>query len=169
MTTAAYTLGRRFMADLPRQADLMEALEHFCRTYAVQAGVFSVIGALTSATIGAFDQKQQVYVTHQEVSHLEIVSCMGNISMENGQLCLKAHAMLADCEGHVTGGRLFSESPIFYAELDLQEFIGQPMVRAYDPLTGLQLWSRGASNAINPGGHDASEDSKSPTIETQTR
>jgi predicted DNA-binding protein with PD1-like motif len=159
MTAAAYSLGRRFLADLPRQADLMESLEHFCRAHAIRAGVFSVIGALTAATIGAFDQKQQVYVTHQEESPLEIVSCMGNISMENGQASLKAHAMLADVEGRVTGGRLFSPSPIFYAELDLQEFIGQPMVRAYDPLTGLTLWSRGASNAINPGGHDASEDS----------
>jgi predicted DNA-binding protein with PD1-like motif len=169
MSAAIYTLGRRFLADLPRQADLMESLTQFCQARAIGAGAFAVIGALKSATIGIFDQKQQVYVTHTEGSTLEIVSCTGNISIENGRPCLKAHTLLADIEGRVTGGRLFSPSPIFYAELDLQEFIGQPMARAYDPLTGLQLWSRRVSNDILPGGHDAHHDSKSQAVETQTR
>lgn len=101
---------------------------------------FSVIGAVSSATIGAYDQKQQVYVTSKEEAPLEIVSCIGNVSLKDGKPFIHAHILLADEQGKTIGGHLFSETIIYAGEINLQELTGKPMERTYDNDTGLMLW-----------------------------
>jgi len=38
------------------------------------------------------------------------------------------------------GGHLFSDTILFAGEIRLQELIGNPLERAYDERTGLNLW-----------------------------
>ena len=102
---------------------------------------FFVVGSVSSATFGSYDQKQLVYVTTTEETDLDIVVCTGNVSMQNGTPVAEAHIVLGDKQGNITGGRLFSETIIFAGEIDLQELIGKPLERVYDDTTGLMLWS----------------------------
>ncbi|MBC8198598.1 MAG: DNA-binding protein [Desulfobacteraceae bacterium] len=132
--------GRIFVGRLPHGKDLILSVEEFCEDASIQMATFSVIGAVSSATIGAYDQKQQVYVTVKEEAPLEIVSCMGNVSLKDGKPFIHAHILLADEQGKTIGGHLFSETIIFAGEINLQELTGKPMKRTYDNDTGLMLW-----------------------------
>jgi predicted DNA-binding protein with PD1-like motif len=132
--------GRIFMGRLPQGGDLINSIEEFCKKALIQMATFSVIGAVSSATIGAYDQKQQVYVTFKEEAPLEIVSCIGNVSLKDGKPFIHAHILLADEQGKTIGGHLFSETIIYAGEINLQELAGKPMERTYDSNTGLMLW-----------------------------
>jgi len=132
--------GRIFIGRLPHGGDLINSIEEFCKKALVQMATFSVIGAVSSATIGAYDQKQQVYVTFKEEAPLEIVSCIGNVSLKDGKPFIHAHILLADEQGKTIGGHLFSETIIYAGEINLQELTGKPMERTYDSNTGLMLW-----------------------------
>jgi len=132
--------GRIFVGRLPHGRELINSIEEFCKKALIQMATFSVIGAVSSATIGAYDQKQQVYVTFKEKAPLEIVSCTGNVSLKDGKPFIHAHILLADEQGKTIGGHLFSETIIYAGEINLQELTGKPMERTYDNNTGLMLW-----------------------------
>ena len=132
--------GRLFAGRLSHGGDLINTIEEFCKKASIRMATFSVIGAVSSATIGAYDQKQQVYVTFKEEAPLEIVSCIGNVSLKDGKPFIHAHILLADEQGKTIGGHLFSETIIYAGEINLQELTGKPMERTYDNDTGLMLW-----------------------------
>ena len=132
--------GRRFVCRLPHGKDLITSIEDFCIELSIQMATFSIIGAVASVTFGAYDQKQQVYVTFKEESPLEIVNCIGNVSLKNGDPVVHAHIVLGDKQGKTLGGHLFSETILFAGEIDLQELIGKPLEKVYDDTTGLMVW-----------------------------
>jgi len=140
LTCSEFTLGRRFVGRLPHGKDLITSIEDFCKASSIQMATFSVIGAVSSATLGAYDQKQQVYATFTEEEPLEIVSCTGNVSLLDQDSVVHAHIILGNLEGKTIGGHVFSETIIYAAEIDLQELTGDPLERAYDDTTGLMLW-----------------------------
>lgn len=133
--------GRILIGRLPHGKDILQSIEAVCKEYSIKMAVFSLIGAVSSATIGAYDQNRKVYDTFKAESPLEIVTCMGNISIKEGQPFVHAHIVLADEKGKTLGGHLFSESIIFAGELYLMELSGEPLHRKHDETTGLMLWS----------------------------
>jgi len=135
-----FTPGRYFVGRLPYEKDLITSIENFCRESSIQTATFSVIGAVSSYTIGTYDQNQQVYVTKTETAPLEIVTCIGNVSLKEGSPFIHAHIVLGDEQGKTTSGHLFSETILFAGEITLQEFTGKPLERTYDEKTGLFLW-----------------------------
>ncbi|QTA92363.1 PPC domain-containing DNA-binding protein [Desulfonema magnum] len=141
LTCKEFSPGRRFIGCLPHNKDIITSLEDFCKENSIQMATFSLIGAVTSFTIGAYDQKQQVYVTFTEKAPLEIVTCTGNVSLKDGTPFIHAHIVLGDEQGKTFGGHLFSETLIFAGEIDLQEFTGKPLERVTDKTTGLMLWN----------------------------
>jgi predicted DNA-binding protein with PD1-like motif len=72
---------------------------------------------------------------------LSILSCTGNISLQDGKPVVHAHFSLVDMEGRIFGGHALSESTIFAGEVHLTALSGPPLERIYDPTTGLMLWS----------------------------
>ena len=143
MEKLAYTefkLGRLFMGRLPHGQDLIASIEGFCQEASIQTATFSLIGAVSSFTIGAYDQKQQVYITATEKGPFEIITCTGNVSLMDGKPFVHAHIALGDQDGMLAGGHLFSETIIYAGEICLQELAGKPLERTYDETTGLSLW-----------------------------
>ena len=136
-----FKLGRRLLGRLPHGKDLITSIENFCTASDIQAATFSVIGAVSSATIGAYDQKQRVYVTFTENMPMEVVTCIGNVSLKDQAPVIHAHIVLGDERGKIIGGHLFSETILYAGEMDLQELIGKPLERVCDRKTGLFLWS----------------------------
>ncbi len=140
MPHCEYNTGRCLLATLKPGEDLIGAIEQFCRAVSVETACCSVWGAVSAFTIGVYDQQQQVYVTHSETAPREILSCTGTVSMQEGMPVVHARIVLADEAGGVTGGRLFSDTRIFAAELLLKELIGPPPKRGYDSDIGMMLW-----------------------------
>ncbi|MBW2603060.1 MAG: DUF296 domain-containing protein [Deltaproteobacteria bacterium] len=136
-----FKLGRRLLGRLPYGKDLITSIVEFCTASDIQAATFSVIGSVSSATIGIYDQKQHIYVTFTENVAMEIVNCIGNVSLKDKTPVIQSHIVLADEHGKIIGGHLFSETILFAGEIDLQEMIGKPLERVYDDKTGLMLWN----------------------------
>ena len=132
--------GRYLIGRLPHGEDLLRSIELICESYGIRMATFALIGAVSSATIGAYDQKQQVYVTIRKQIPLEIVTCSGNISLKEGKPFVHAHITLSDEEGKTLGGHLFSETTVYAGEIHIQELTGEPLNREYDETTGLMLW-----------------------------
>lgn len=137
---ATFEAGRCMLGRLPHGKDLLKTIEEFCAQNSIQTGVFSIIGSVTSATLGSYDQNQQVYVTFKKEEPLEIVNCTGNVSLKDGKVAVHAHAVLADMNGQTIGGHIFSETIVYAAEIYLRELLGKPLEREYDSITGLSLW-----------------------------
>ena len=135
-----FKTGRYLVGRLPHGEDLLQSIERICESYGIRMATFTLIGAVSSATIGAYDQKQQVYVTMKKDTPLEIVTCLGNVSLKEGQPFVHAHILLGDEAGSTLGGHLFSETLIYAGEIHIQELIGAPLNRTYDETTGLMLW-----------------------------
>ncbi len=142
-----FSKGREFVGRMPKDRDIVAAIETFCVRNAIMSGTVSLIGAVSSATLGTYDQKQQVYVTFKKEGHLEILSCLGNISLKDETPFLHAHIILADETGHTIGGHLFSETICFAGEIYIKELTGTPLNRKYDQSTGLMLWDMATDDA----------------------
>ncbi len=143
------------MGRLPGGEDLIAAVVAFCRQAGLHTAVFSVVGTVAAYTIGAFDPVQQVYVTENEIAPFDIAACRGNVSMKGSELSVRAHICLADAQGRVVAGRLFSETPVREAEIELLEITGPVFDRRYDSSLGLDLWPQripgaGAANGERP-------------------
>ncbi len=140
LTCSEFKPERLYMGRLPYGQDLITSIEDFCQKSSIQMATFSAIGAVSSFTIGAYDQEQQVYVTATETASLEIVTCVGNVSLMDGNPVVHAHIVIGDKQGKLIGGHLFSETIVFAGEISLQALTGKPLERTYDEITGLSLW-----------------------------
>jgi predicted DNA-binding protein with PD1-like motif len=141
IVTRSFQCGRCVVGRLTLGADLILAVEGYCINSGIQMAMFSIIGAVTSVTLGAYDQNQQVYVTFKKDGHFEIVHCTGNISLKEGKPTMHAHGVFADPEGQTFGGHVFSKTLVYAGEIFLRDLAGTPLEREYDEQTGLYLWS----------------------------
>lgn len=131
--------GRSLLIRLDHGSDIIAEMTEIAGNLEIVTGVFSAIGALSSAELGYYDQVKHEYGKIAVEEPVELVSFSGNISVRDGQPFVHAHAVLADRDGKVLGGHLM-KGCVFAAEVHLQELLGQPLVRVHDPTTGLKLW-----------------------------
>lgn len=133
--------GRMFIGKFSHKADLLESLNKFCQDNNIKLGVFSVIGAVRCAKMGYYKQDEQQYIECVNLEKkLEIVSCLGNISLKDEKPFVHAHITLADWQGQCYGGHLMPGTVIFAAEYYIKELTGLELKRGLDKETGLSLW-----------------------------
>jgi len=135
-----YNHGRIVTGRLPHGMDIIQSMEGLCEQASIRMAWFSIIGAVSSATIGFYDQEKQEYLSHVKAEPFEIISCTGNVSMKDNKLFIHAHIELGDIQGNSFGGHLFSDTIIFAGEFKLEELSGRLRERAFDKTTGLMLW-----------------------------
>jgi len=128
---------------LPHEGDLLRSIEDFCRENGITLGVFTALGAVKSARLAYYDQGSREYRGFDVDEPMEMVSCIGNISLRDGQPIVHAHLALSDQEGRAISGHLMPGTPIFACEIFIQELLGEPLVRRQDEETGVPLWQRG--------------------------
>jgi uncharacterized protein len=120
--------------------DLLDEVTALARREGITLGTVSAIGAVRRARIGYYDQKGRSYRERDLAEPMEICSCLGNISLKEGEVFVHAHVVLADGEGKTVGGHLCPGTIIFAAECRIEELRGSPLERGYDDETGLALW-----------------------------
>ena len=131
--------GRCLVARLDHGTDIIGQITDLAKELEIKTGFLSVIGALSRAELGYYDQVSQKYGKIQIEEPVELVSCLGNISLRNGEPFVHAHAALSDRAGRLYGGHLNS-GIVFAAELFMQELLGLNLERVPDSITGLNLW-----------------------------
>lgn len=139
MLTQDLRLGRCLIARLDHGVDIISQIADLAKNEKIGAAVFSAIGALMQADLAYYDQASREYRKIAIDKPVELVSCSGNISIRDSQPFVHAHASIADSEGCVWGGHLIG-GKAFAAEICVQELFGEPLIRKYDPITGLYLW-----------------------------
>ena len=98
-------LGRVIFARLFENEDLLEAISNTAKKTRINAGFFILVGTLKEAKLGFY--RQGKYEPIQIDEPVEIVSCMGNISLkEEKDLVVHAHVSVSDEEGKVLGGHV---------------------------------------------------------------
>ena len=125
---------------LKHDADLIQSITELARSRGIEAGTFTAIGALKRAKIGYYDQKNHKYREMGIESPHEVVSCVGNLSLSEGEPFVHAHVVLADEKGNTKAGHLL-QGIVFAAEVHLHQLAGLKLERKHDELTGLWLWS----------------------------
>ena len=135
-----FTTGKEVMERLPHGSDLLEAITTLARLEKIRAGSVSAIGAVQRARIGFYDQKARQYREWDIEEPMEICSCLGNVSLKEGEIFVHAHVTLADSDGRVVGGHLCPGTIVFAAECRITELAGEAPSRSFDETTGLSLW-----------------------------
>lgn len=123
--------------------DLAEAIRKRILESEVKAGIFMLIGSLERAVIGYY--KGGEYHSIELDGPLEIASCMGNISLDNGdEIITHCHIVVAKENGEALGGHLMKGSIVgATAELVMIEACGVDLRRIFDQKTKLNLWKQG--------------------------
>jgi len=135
-----YSTGRKWLARLPYEGDLLEVLEKFAAEKSIRVGHVGVIGAVKKAVVAYYDQQKKEYGSLVFDEPLEILHCTGNLSLKDGAPKAHMHIILGSKQGSALGGHLMPGTILFAGEAVIEELIGPELVRGYDPQTGLPLW-----------------------------
>lgn len=91
--------------------DILDCLNEAARENRITAGSFTAIGAAQKASLGYYLGEGQ-YSSISLQGPLEIVSCIGNVSIKENQPFVHAHITLTDKEGKAYGGHLMPETRV---------------------------------------------------------
>lgn len=131
--------GRTVLARLTTDEDLLEAVTLQAKRSRITAGFFMLIGTLKEAKLGFY--RQGKYETIEVDGPLEIVSCMGNISVKEQELVVHAHVSVSNEKGEVLGGHLLAGCIVsLTGELIMVETPDIRLQRKFDEKTKLYLW-----------------------------
>lgn len=140
MEYAEAKTGRTIFARFSEGEDVLETITQVAKNARVSAGFFMLIGTLKTAKLGFF--KEGTYETIEMNQPLEIVSCLGNISIKEGNVLAHAHMTVSNKSGQVFGGHVMPGCAIgVTGELAIVEAKGVKLHRRFDPETGLSLLS----------------------------
>jgi predicted DNA-binding protein with PD1-like motif len=140
MGSREFSRGRRVVARLPYDGDLLAEIAQVADVHGMHNAELRAIGALQHARLAFYDQQAREYHEFAVDEPVELVSVLGNISRRDGATAVHAHAVLAGHLGGTIGGHVVPGCAIFACELILQELVGEDLERDYDEQTGLPLW-----------------------------
>jgi len=133
-------LGRIVFAKLSENEDLLETINQVAEKSNVTAGFFTLIGTLKKANLGFYHQGK--YETIKVEGSVEIVSCIGNISLREKKPFAHAHIAVSNEKGEVRGGHVMPGCKIdVTGELTLIEAEDAKLLRKWNEKTQLFLWS----------------------------
>ncbi len=140
MKLAESKVGKIVFARLFEDEDLLDTITLAAEKANVSAGFFFLIGTLKQAKMGFF--REEKYEIIEMSQPLEIVSCLGNISVKEGKTFAHAHIAVSDDKGRVFGGHVMPGCIISATgELVLAEAVGIKLLRKFEEKAKLSLWS----------------------------
>ncbi len=134
--------GRIWIGRVPFRSDLLESVQQFAAKENIKCARVEIIGAVERAVISYYNQDKRVYQDIEFDQHLEILSCLGNLSLRDNEPAAHLHVTLGDSKGHLFGGHLQKGTVVFAGEFVIEEIIGPDLRREHDPETDLPLWKR---------------------------
>jgi hypothetical protein len=130
---------RVIVARLEPGEDVLETIEKVAANHGIRTASLTGIGALSKAKLAFFDRSSRSYREVSIDKDLEIVSCIGNVCMNEGKPMVHAHMSVADESGNCYGGHLRAGCQVSVTmELFLVE-VAEEITREKDSATGLNL------------------------------
>jgi len=139
MLSSRGRVNRVIVARIPAGADLIKAIKESADRANVDAGVFTLIGALKKAVLRVYIGGGK-YKPLEFEGTLEIASCSGNISKKEGETFVHAHIVISDSRGRAFGGHLGEGCEVSpTGELFIYEISKVKLKRVLEKETGLSL------------------------------
>jgi predicted DNA-binding protein with PD1-like motif len=139
---------RRFVVVLATGDQAIDRLTAFAIEHSLQASQLTAIGAFAQATVAYFDwtQKHYQHVTIDEQT--EVLSFIGDITVDQGRPKLHAHVVLGKSDASAHGGHLIEAIVRPTLEVVITETPAR-LRRRFDPESGLALID--PNSASTPG------------------
>jgi predicted DNA-binding protein with PD1-like motif len=102
----------------------MKTLTEFCSKNSIQNGEISGIGAVKNIEIGAFDPGSKSYIHKKFDKTHELISCMGNITLKDGEPFIHSHITIGDHDMNVKGGHVFEMTVAVVGEFYIRKIDG---------------------------------------------
>jgi len=118
--------------------DPLQRLQEFAEIEKLAASSFTAVGAFSDAVLGWFDWTRKDYKRIPLDQQVEVLSLLGDITLDNGKRKVHAHVVLGDSEGRAHGGHLLSAHVRPTLEIFLQESPDE-LRRAFDPRSRISL------------------------------
>ena len=118
--------------------EVMAELASFANEQQLEASDFSALGAFSSALLGFFDVGEKDYRKIPIDDQVEVLTLVGNITLDKGEPKIHAHTVLGLADGTTRGGHLLEGHVRPTLELILTESPVQ-LRRRFDVETGLAL------------------------------
>ncbi|GEL67464.1 PPC domain-containing DNA-binding protein [Marinilactibacillus psychrotolerans] len=129
---------------IDKDEEILDHIQQICKKENILSGYFQGIGACKEVIVSTYLSEKDDFIDHKKTGMLELVSLMGNISMDdNKSPLLHSHASfsyLNDAnEPSIIAGHLTEATVRYTGEITIipvQNKIG----RMIDPLTGISVW-----------------------------
>jgi predicted DNA-binding protein with PD1-like motif len=127
-----------FLLRLDKGEEVISSLSGFCEKENIGFASVNGIGAASKAILAVFDTKKKEYIERTFEGDLEIVSLMGNITVDEGKPKVHLHACISGHDYLARSGHLISANISVTCEIVLN-VAGQKVERKKDEETGLML------------------------------
>jgi predicted DNA-binding protein with PD1-like motif len=129
---------RTFALVLATGDEAMASLEAFATERQLKATQFTAIGAFARVVVAYFDWTSKEYQHIPIDEQVEVLSLVGDISVENGKPKIHAHVVVGKADASAHGGHLIEGHVRPTLEIVLTETPGH-LQRRHDRASGLNL------------------------------
>jgi uncharacterized protein len=86
--------------------EIISGLTTFAKEHRLEASDFTALGAFSSALLGFFEVEQKEYRKIPIKEQVEVLTLVGNITLDDGEPKVHAHVVLGCADGTTRGGHL---------------------------------------------------------------
>jgi predicted DNA-binding protein with PD1-like motif len=118
--------------------EIISGLTTFANEHRPEASDFTALGAFSSALLKFFEVEQKEYRKISIEEQVEVLTLVGNITLDDGEPKVHAHVVLGCADGTTRGGHLLEG----YARPTLELMLSEAPVqlrRRFDAASGLAL------------------------------
>ena len=133
---------RTFAVVLATGDEVMSSIAAFAAEHHVAATQFTAIGALSRAVVAFFDWPTRKYRNVALEEQVEVLSLLGDITLEEGKPKVHAHIVLGRADASAHGGHLVEGWVRPTLEIIATE-LPRHLRRRFDPESGLALIEAG--------------------------
>ena len=129
---------RTFAVVLETGDEAMASLTNFAAEHKLRATQFTAIGAFSRVVVAFFDWTTKRYHNIPIDEQVEVLSLVGDITLEKGKPKVHAHVVVGKADGTAHGGHLVEGHVRPTLEIVLDE-LPRHLQRRYDSASGLNL------------------------------
>ena len=126
------------MIVLATDDEAVKSLTSFAVNQRLAASHFTAIGAFSRAVVAYFDWSAKQYRHISIDEQVEVLSLMGDVTIEDGKPKVHAHVVLGKADATAHGGHLIEASVRPTLEIVVTE-TPRPLHRRFDPASGVAL------------------------------
>lgn len=131
--------GDTYVLRMDKGEDFVTDLKTLCQKEQIQLASVNGIGALSHVELGVFEPETQSYSPSVRDGFFEIVSCLGNVSVMDGEVYLHIHMCVSQKDGQVFAGHFSAGTIGLTGELFVHKLNGT-MGRIRNKELGFNAW-----------------------------